>query len=166
MAEIAGSAYPVLSIFDIDGVFFEGFRDIRTYTSIVSNSKLSALKSIAKFNTDIWIFTDRDRFGYWGQYKSQFQEIIRTKTDNPFAFDSSEEFIKQYDFSIHRSGLIMKAGKPGIFSQSVIKIALMNYNNIFYFAGKDLPWTFRDEELIKSLSKKNDTTKIRFISIG
>lgn len=166
MAEIAGSAYPVLSIFDIDGVFFEGFTDIRTYTSVISGSKLSALKSIAKLNTDIWVFSDRDKFGIWGSYKSQFEEIIRNKTKDPFAFVSSENFIKRYDFSFHRSGLIMKAGKPGIFSQNVLKIALMNYNNIFYFAGQDVPWTFRDEELLKSLNNKNDTTKIRFISVG
>ncbi|MCA9382658.1 hypothetical protein KC660_04615, partial [Candidatus Dojkabacteria bacterium] len=114
-----------------------------------------------------WIFTDRNRFGYRGPYRNQLRRVI-THPDSDLKvrrFRNSEAFIKKFDFTKDRRALIFNAQKTSIYAEHVLKIADMNYERIIYFAGQDVPFIFRDENILKKLSKEEDTSKITLVSV-
>lgn len=156
-----------LCVFDIDGVFFGGLDDIHTFTSNIPSPELEAMQKIATTDSAIWIFTDRNRFGYWGRYRNQLRKVIAHPDSDLKVrrFRNSEAFIKKFDFTKDRRALIFNAQKTSIYAEHVLKIADMNYERIIYFAGQDVPFIFRDESILKKLSKEEDTSKITLVSV-
>ena len=155
-----------LCIFDIDGVFFDGLADIHSYSSTIDSSHLQALKKISKLPTNIWIFTDRNNWGEWGNFKTQLSEsLIFNKQTDVKTYSSSQDFIKNFESGKHNRCIIFDAKKGSKESVEVIDLAIKNFNKIFYIASQDFPWSYKDLNLLQKVSQKIKTDSITFIDI-
>ena len=151
-----------LCILDIDGIFFEGLTDPHFWFSNIKKEYLEELEKIEKTKSNIWIFTDRNLFGFWGPYKKQLLDVLSENGRiNVRKFKGSKEFLdkaKELD-----KALIINAKKPGEESQKVLIKGLENFEEVFYFASQDIPFKYDDKTLVEKL--KCDKIHLYFIDI-
>lgn len=151
-----------VTIFDIDGIFFEGLTDPHFWFSNIKKEYLDELEKVSRTGTNIWIFTDRNLFGFWGPYKKQLSDVLSVNGRiNVRRYKSSGDFLKKAE-KLDRV-LILNAKKPGEESKKVIIKALENFDTVYYFGSQDIPLKYDDEALVNSI--KRDTIQLYFIDI-
>lgn len=151
-----------LCVFDIDGIFFEGLTDPNFWFSNIKKEYLDELLRVVNTGASIWIFTDRNLFGFWGPYKKQLSDTLsldgRIKVPR---FKGSGEFLKKAQ-SFERA-LIINAKKPGEESVKVIEKALENFKTVYYFGSQDVFFKYDDKSLVEKI--KRDKIHLYFIDI-
>lgn len=151
-----------LCIIDIDGIFFGGLTDPHFWFSNIKKEYLDELAKIVEKNTNIWIFTDRNLFGFWGPYKKQLLDTLSENGTIPVKkYKGSKAFLSKAD-KLNRA-LILSAQKPGKESIRVVEKGLAKFSKVFYLAAQDLPLEYRDKDLVESL--KDDTINLYFVDI-
>lgn len=151
-----------LCVIDVDGIFFHGLTDPHFWFSKIKKEYLENLAKIAKTNTNIWIFTDRNLFGFWGPYKKQLCDTLSKNGKIAVKkYKNSTDFLtKAENFS---RAIILNAQKPGKNSLKLIEKSLEKFKNVFYIASQDFPFVYDDKTLVENL--ENDTINLYFIDI-
>jgi len=150
-----------LFMFDIDGVFFEGILDPRFWFSSISPVKLSSLAQITNKESNVWIFTDRHYFGFWGPYKRQLATNLGLREQKVEHFEGSKVFNQNGTFP--KRAFIKNANKPHKESVTVLKNALQKFDKIYYIAAQDLPFVYDDRAVIEALGTHSE--KLTFVDI-
>ena len=149
-------------ISDIDSVWFGGVFDPRSYISRFSTRRLYLMKKFQE-TTDFMLFTNRNLLGRW---KGGYVDQVKANFSNVKVFNTSEEFLEKPD--LNGFNLITNAQKPSPYSFEVLELALKRYTKVYYIAGREFPWTYKDEVLLKNLEEKEKelSEKVTFIDIS
>lgn len=151
-----------LCIMDIDGVLFDGLTDPHFWFSNIKKEYLDELKKIVETKTALWIFTDRNLFGFWGPYKKQLMDTLSENgTINVRRYKSSKDFLKKAQDL--KKALIINAQKPGEESKAVVGKGLANFSSVIYIAAQDIPRVYDDKELVEKI--KGGKIGLYFIDI-
>ena len=154
-----------LCVLDIDGVFFHGLTDPHFWFANIKKEYLDELEKIVQRKTNIWIFTDRNMFGFWGPYKKQLLDILSEQGKTLVRrFKGSKEFLNKTktEKQLNRA-LILNANKPGQDSKNVIIKGMSNFNKVFYIAAQDIPGLYDDERIVNEI--KAGKINLYFIDI-
>jgi len=151
-----------LCILDIDGIFFGGLTDPHFWFSNIKKEYLDELAKIVAKKSNIWIFTDRNLFGFWGPYKKQLMDTLSEQGRIPVKkYKGSKAFLaKAKDL---KRALILSAKKPGEESIHVVEKGLANFLKVFYLAAQDFPLKYDDKDLVEKL--KDGTIHLYFVDI-
>ena len=151
-----------LCIFDIDGIFFEGLTDPHFWFSNIKKEYLDELNKIVNTGTNIWIFTDRNIFGFWGPYKKQLSDTLSVngKIKVP-RYKGSLDFLKRS--KSYERALILNAKKPGKESVKVLEKSTKLFDTVYYFGSQDVFFKYDDKTLVEKI--KHDKINLYFIDI-
>ena len=151
-----------LCIIDIDGIFFGGLTDPHFWFSNIKKGYLDELAKIIAKKSNVWIFTDRNLFGFWGPYKKQLMDTLSEHGKVPMKrYKGSKAFLaKVKDL---KRALILSAKKPGVESIQVVEKGLANFSKVFYLAAQDFPLKYDDKDLVKKLN--DGTINLYFVDI-
>lgn len=151
-----------LCVIDVDGIFFHGLTDPHFWFAKIKKEYLENLEKIAKTKTNIWIFTDRNLFGFWGPFKKQLCDTLSENGKIVVRkYKNSRDFLKK-EKTLFRA-IILNAQKPRKDSRKIIQKALAEFEKVIYIASHDTPINYDDETLVESL--ENDTINLYFIDI-
>lgn len=141
-----------LCVFDIDGVFFERFISVSSFTFKIKKEKLEFAKKIVG-NASRWVFTDRPKI-LLNPIKEQLKSVFQLNDQN-HTFDNHSDFNTKIEKYSPFYAIIYHASKRTRHAEETIKKTCLNFDRVFYFASQDLPLRYEDLDLLERIESEN-----------
>lgn len=151
-------------LFDIDNVLYDSYLSLDFLLQRISKSKVKAINTLLKNNCSAWVFTDR-HYIFLRLYLFHIKKIFRKKRNEIVFYNAQTGLDLKDSLYCPKRAIIYNTKKPDIYSEIILKSAWENFDKIFYFAGQDVPWEFRDKKLVQSLENNINLDKLIFIIV-